>query len=165
MKVVKYGAHQTIEKYSRRNGTIVLHSYASGNGAISFVWVNTCSGEASGQPVTESDISEYLEIPENAERWRDWVIVPVNDHLYPVLAKAIRRRGERRLEIPEGNGKGCSGLYRYEHPAQEDPAPHNTTYRFKRDREWHELKNLSAIAAMNFFLSHEAEVTKAISGV
>ena len=153
----------TLTKYSRRDGNMTLHSYASGSGAISFTWQNH-RREASGHPITESDISEYLEIPAVAERFKGWQIFDSSDSIWPVLVHPVKRRGKVKLET---DGE----TYRYEHPVSPTYvfSDYNTTFSFNPNgralhKDWTKLKNLNLKVRMLYFLNHEDAMVKSVQG-
>ena len=57
-----------MRKYSRKHGCMLLKGYASGSGAISFTWVSeqNPNGECVSETVTESDVSEWMRLPEQS---------------------------------------------------------------------------------------------------
>ena len=54
-----------------------MSAYAPGDGSIDLVWVSdqNRNGEVLDEPVTESDASEFLRLPENEERWKGWEVI------------------------------------------------------------------------------------------
>jgi hypothetical protein len=82
-----------MRKYSRRNGWMRLATCASGDGSVSFSWVaDRNSGMPEQQvlePVTESDVSEYLRDSLVSARWGGWDIVMLSGK--PRLARLVKR--------------------------------------------------------------------------
>lgn len=94
-EVVAKGKEEGYVKYSREYGQMYLTSYASGDGSISFRWVLESDKRrvtALREVVSESDVSEYLRIHGNEEKWAGWDILDIG-HLYPyiVLVRDVSR--------------------------------------------------------------------------
>jgi hypothetical protein len=64
-----------MKKRSRQHGWMELRSYAPGDGGIAFTWVseNDPNGPTLEEPVTESDVSEWL--AQSDKTWDGWDIV------------------------------------------------------------------------------------------
>ena len=92
-----------MKKFSRMHGWMWLKTYASGDGSISFVWVKDSDRiQTVGESVTESDVSEFLRIPENEKRWEGWDILDLgmDDRVYQIrLARNVERPFHTSLKL------------------------------------------------------------------
>jgi len=139
-----------MKKYSRRNGWMRLRTYASGDGSISLVWENMDS-TALSEPVTESDVSEYLRDPEHGVKWEGWEILSVqgDGRMSIKLARAVKRPfGSHKKLIMSGK------TYEY---SQKDGSQKymagNTTFICDGVEE----ANLDIMSSLLFFLNHELD--------
>lgn len=146
-----------MRKASRRHGWMWLMTYAPGDGAISFVWtVNVDRNKSVNEPVTESDISEFLRIPENEERWKGWDILDMGKDFKYRLAKNVERpfHSSRKLVM---DGK----TYRYAFDERMMSSGNwfqhdgRTTVFFEGARGTKVVKNTEIILALCFFLNNE----------
>ena len=161
----------TIRKYSRRHGTMVLRSYAPGDGSIDFNWVSErdSNGPVLEEPVTESDVSEWLALKENAERFQNWEII--------VLGRCSRNqvpydvRIVQLVERPFGTSKrlvmaGVEYEYVYHGNKLEDAEDFGGYHASNTDfyaveqtgrRSNESVGNGGIISGLCFFLNHEKD--------
>jgi hypothetical protein len=142
-----------------------LSSYAPGDGAIAFNWMSDLdrNGECLSEPVTESDVSEWLRTPDNAERWRGWEILRLSGP--DGRPTSFRVRLVEPAVRPFHTSKRLifrNELYEYvwhgEDSHAETFSSGNTTfYAIDEDGSKQRLKNMNLILAMCFFLNHEHE--------
>ena len=154
-------------KRSRRHGTMELRSYAPGDGGISFRWVSQSNslGEALDEPVTESDVSEWLE-QESQEKWKGWDIVVfrhlVRDRYWKVrLGQLVCRpfhtsnklvMGDEVYEYHHDNDKGVTeSLVRIDYRSS------NTDFYSLGGGRKVKIENMTIILGLLFFLNHEED--------
>ena len=151
-----------MKKYSRKHGQMLLKSYASGNGSISFVWVseNTPNGECLSEAVTESDVSEWLLLPEN-RHFYNWVILDLSiraknniPHQICLYKTVERPFGSSRKLTFEGK------TYKYSEHGDRDGSFHPSNvdfYLINSAGNWSKkpVKNMDIILALCFFLDNE----------
>lgn len=152
-----------MRKVSSGRGEMELTAYASGDGAISFIWRNSdCHSKTSFyESVTLQDVQEYMANPENKEKWKGWNVVVLNGKKFPEikLAKLVSRLDKTRLFL---DGK------EYEYKAFEDMRLENrgvyaiTNTMFYIANGHTDIKtpleSAVLISAMCFFLNHEKEL-------
>ncbi|MEE9581104.1 MAG: hypothetical protein V3V74_07310 [Nitrosomonadaceae bacterium] len=130
-------------------GLLTLHCYASGSGALSFCWSDK-DRISPGVKVSERDALEYLETKEG-QRFKDNYFLYCSEH-QTLLVHKVTRRGKQRLEI---DGK----IYHYadlKGLATEHTAYNTKFYTSKKFTEKDEIKNISIVSALIFFLNHES---------
>jgi hypothetical protein len=148
-----------MRKYSQRHGWMLIRTYASGDGSISVAWVgaNDRNGNVLGEIVTESDLSEFLRIPENAEKWKGWIILNLSTVSLPQnrLVRYVERPFHTSCKLKLGDN-----VYRYNYDkllASEmghgfEHNLNNTTF---LDEDNEEVKNGEVVASLCFFLNNE----------
>ena len=157
-------------KYSRRYGQMVLRSYAPGDGSIDFNWSaeNNQLGPALDEPVTESDVSEWLAQPGNKGRYNNHVIIMLGKGSRPGVPYHVRI--VNRVERPFGSSNKLvmdDVVYEYRYHGRTDVAKDCITYSCSNtdfyvveeglSREDCKMENLSKISSMCFFLNHERD--------
>jgi len=161
---------KTMRKYSRRHGWMLMRSYAPGDGSIDFNWVSEQdpNGAVLEEPVTESDVSEWLRMKENSERFQGWEIL--------VLGKCSRLqvpydvRIARLVERPFHTSKrlvmdGIEFEYIYHGPEQDK---HGSKWHHSGNTDFYgvtksgraavsKVSHMDTIGALCFFLNHERD--------
>jgi len=146
-------------KSSRRHGKIFLASYAPGDGSIDFNWMSDSdrNGDTLNEPVTESDVSEWLELPENKENFKDWEVLELGTVRPQVrIAKIVSRpfHTSKKLQM---DGQ----LYEYVYTGPEDPpamhATGNTMFFLMVGKRRKEQVDTSKVMPLMFFLNHESD--------
>lgn len=156
---------QNYYKQSRKNGRMVLASYAPGDGSIDFNWVseNNPNGDVLEERVTESDVSEWLELPDNKRNFGDWLVLELGSiaPLVRIAKGVVRPFGTSKvLEMDD-----CQYEYVYHRDDENDEYAskyfhdENTDF-YKIDgrkrRKMHSFEVLSLL----FFLNHEDDFKK-----
>lgn len=151
------------QKFSRRHGTITLNCYASGNGALSFTWLNS-DNKAIGESVTESDASEFLEISHNSLRYTDWIIMNNRNHGEHTLLVRPMIRLQGRNRIAYANDPDCAYNYSVwpKHIDGEEYRWHEVLFYSKNEYENREIHNLGMRLSMLFFLNNEEQIKRAM---
>ena len=131
-----------MKKFSRRYGWMWLRTYASGDGSICFLWTDSDRhGIAVAEPVTESDVSEYLRLPEMAKRWKGWDILDLGTR-----DVRIARDVERPFHTSCRLGMGGQD-YRY--------SEKDGTYEFYTGVHDDHVENIDVISSLTYFLKNE----------
>jgi len=145
-----------------------LSSYGPGDGSAHFVWVRDTerTGNVLDEPVTESDISEWLLIPENGKRFQDWDIlrlVGTDGHGYPDfrLCHVVCRPFHTSKKLILDAETYCYVV----HDKSDDDHFNvsNTDFYDEEDgvrSSVRKVVNLDIISALLFFLNHESEFEK-----
>ena len=161
---------KTTRKYSRQHGWMEIRSYAPGDGSIDFSWIDEKNplGNVLEEPVTESDVSEWLRLKENAERFKGWEILVLGRcSRYQVpydvrIAQLVERpfHTSKRLVMDEieyeyvFHGKEPrDGEFRNYHSG-------NTTFygvTKSGRRAVGKVVNMDVVSALCFFLNHESD--------
>ena len=139
-----------MRKYSRRNGWMVLQESENVDGSVSLSWTAEDEpGRKVLEPVTESDASEHLRIPENEVGRAGWVIVVLGE-LVVRLARMVSRPANtssrllmdgREYEYDQAvDGRTSLGMW-------------SVAFRFGGV----EVRDPSVLASLCFFLRHESE--------
>jgi len=147
-----------------------MRSYAPGDGSIDFVWVSEKNplGDTLDEPVTESDVSEWMRLKENEERFRGWeILVLGKSSRYQVpydvrIARLAKRpfHTSKRLLMdgveyeyiyygPEPE-RGCCV---YHHSGNTDFYGVTKTGR----KSVKKISHVDTIVALAFFLNHEKD--------
>ena len=154
-------------KYSRRHGHMVLRSYAPGDGSIDFNWSleKDQLGPSLDEPVTESDVSEWLRQPGNAGRYNGHVIIMLGRSSRPGVPYHVRVAN--RVERPFGSSNKLvmdDVVYEYRYHGPTEPIAmynsDNTDFYVVEEglsREDCKMENLSKVSSMCFFLNHEKD--------
>ena len=161
-----------MQKYSRRHGQMFLASYPPGDGSIDFNWVLEAdrNGAVVDEPVTESDVSEWMRIPENEEQFKGWEVIELGRNTgrryWPRvrLVEVVERigGGHNRLRYKAARVLSASEFeYTYHGPVSEDGIDgfdfENTTFYAINGNK--KLKVLTGVLVMAlvFFLNHEKD--------
>lgn len=151
------GKEEGYVKYSREHGQMYLTSYASGDGSISFRWVLESDKRrviALREVVSESDVSEYLRIHGNEEKWVGWDILDIGNICQNiVLVRDVFRPHQTSKQLV------LDGMtYRYE--IKSDVSTTLGTYNgnttlFFEVQSGKVVEDSEVIAMLCFFLNHE----------
>lgn len=155
---------QKFYKKSRKHGPMVMSSYAPGDGSIDFNWMSEQdpNGRVLNEPVTESDVSEWLELPENKKVFDGWLILEMGNIKPQVrIAKRVVRPFHTS-KVLEMDGERYEYIY---HGPEDPPAMHsmgNTDIYLKRAGLRVERCKVSTgnALALLFFLNHESDFDK-----
>jgi len=144
---------------------MLLRAYAPGDGSIDFCWESeqNPNGESVDEPVTESDVSEFLRMEENSSRFKGHEIIVFGrkNHNIPYdvrIAKVVQR--------PFGSSKKLvmdDTTYEYAYHGDEDAHFRNyhsgntDFYATYEDGSRDKIYNLSILASLCFFLCHEKD--------
>lgn len=137
-----------------------LECYASGNGALHFVWLR--NGMGTGRSVTIQDAKGYL-LTDEAKHFRvDAYRVCCVDTVHPVLVAPVKRISSDVLEL---KGKQYSYLInKGDLFFQKDNTVRECSLYVKTEHG-QEVKNLNTILALVFFLNHEGILTEQKAGL
>jgi hypothetical protein len=151
------GKEEGYVKYSREHGQMYLTSYASGDGSISFRWVLESDKRrviALREVVSESDVSEYLRIHGNEEKWVGWDTLDIGN-IYPhiVLVRDVSRPPQTSKQLV------LDGVV-YRYAAKSDVSTTLGTYNgnttsFFEVQSGKVVEDSEVIAMLCFFLNHE----------
>jgi len=120
--------------------SVILCSYASGDGSISFVFQDRDGKASNSLKVSKRDVLEFLEIGKG-RRFKFWNIFKNGPHYH--LFQTVKRLNHDELEF---NGK----IYRY-------AKVHEQFFHILSD-DGDEVKNLSIKAALMFFVNNEQAI-------
>ena len=143
-----------MRKWSRRNGWMRLATCASGDGSVSFSWVEDREAGLPEtqvpEPVTESDVSEFLRDPLAEARWAGWDIVMVSGK--PRLARAAKRpvHTSRKLVMD-----GTEYEYSVADTFRRDQGMSHTVANTEFRVDGFGVAGLEATLSLVFFLNHE----------
>ena len=144
-------------KYSREHGQMYLTSYASGDGSISFRWVLESDKRrviALMEVVSESDVSEYLRIHSNEEKWVGWDTLDIGNICQNiVLVRDVFRPHQTSKQLV------LDGVV-YRYAAKSDVSTTVGTYNgnttsFFEVQSGKVVEDSEVIAMLCFFLNHE----------
>lgn len=153
-------------KKSRKYGDMVLRSYAPGDGSIDFNWVSfqDQNGAVLDEPVTESDVTEWLELDGNRERFSKWVILelgkgPKGAVPYSVRIAEIVQRPFHTSTKLEMDGV----VYEYKYHGRTDQehfhyySSNTDFYISTGSRSCKKVGNSGEILRLCFFLNNESD--------
>lgn len=142
-----------------------LATYASGDGSISFSWTRdddrlhaeaSVSGTGLAEPVTESDVSQFL-LEEDASKWVGWDIVLLGERhdrrrVPDVrLARLVRRPFHTSKKLVMDGEE-------YDYETSGDGKPGELCgWKVSFFQEGREVVNLDVKASLMFFLRHEED--------
>lgn len=151
------------EKYSRKHGDMFLSSYAPGDGSIDFNWMSQKdpNGAVLSEIVTESDVSEWLNMKGNSESFENWDIlemgsgVSVNVRLAHIVIRPFHTSAKLMMD-------GQLYEYKYHGPEQDKHGlkyytTGNTDFYYEEDGRCCKVKNTSILMGLIFFLNHEKD--------
>ena len=162
----KNGMRRTTRKISRRHGWMVLRSYAPGDGSIDFNWASERdqNGNSIDEPVTESDVSEWLRMPENSNHFGGWGIIIIGKSASRAVPRDVRLAP--LVERPFGTNVRLFSLgveYEYIYHGDLSDSVYydskNTTFYFANERRKTSsvVSNAGITAGLCFFLNHETD--------
>jgi hypothetical protein len=139
-----------------------LRCYASGSGALSFTWLDENCIKATGRPVTNEDVAEYMQTEDglrlSAEKWEHKVV-----HGQHLLVKKVERVSENMVRVAQKDGTWEE--FRYEIDQNNifwtrdkhiiDSAI-KIEWFFNDLNDWHRLVNVGMRDEIIYFLNNEA---------
>lgn len=146
-----------LRRYSLKNKEYELgaelNCYASGSGALSFVFVKKGGpddGKALPEKVSHRDIEWYMRTRDKGMKI-DYLIADMSCYAGPVAVKRVKRLSHNELWMA-GKKYKYSGL------------DHTLDVWVLEDGEWYRTEHLSTKAPLNFYLKYEDELLPLFSG-